>query len=143
MSPKKFESVPLPSPESIDAARRAVVEFTGVDQAGPSYEARVFLNNPDAGPETPPTAEHGYAGSFHVYGYGLSPEGDPAGSARLPMRRSLVATDAVRRAAASGDAATVTVVPVLPGGGASAPDLLTADGVSIRAEDDGAPTPNP
>jgi hypothetical protein len=41
--------------------------------AGQSFEARVFLNNPDADERTPKTSEVGYAGSFHVYGYGEPP----------------------------------------------------------------------
>src|SRR5438874_1537705 len=97
----------LPSAARVRASRRAVLEFDGVDQAGPSYEARVFLNNPDADQDTPTTPEHGYAGSFHVYGYGLDTLGHATGAppsgeapvlakpARLPMRRSLVATAAV------------------------------------------------
>jgi hypothetical protein len=53
------------------------------------------------------------------------------------MRRSIVATDAVLRAAAKGPTATVTVVPVLPGREAGTEgglkDILTIDGVSISA----------
>src|SRR5438067_7855743 len=44
--------------------------FRGVEQAGPSFEARVFLNNPAADESTLQAPETGYAGSFHVYGYG-------------------------------------------------------------------------
>lgn len=126
------------------------MEFTGVDQAGPSFEARVFLNNPGAGPGTPMTPENDYAGSFHVYGYGLWPRDGEVGAAagmgpaiktaRLPMRRSIVATEAVLRAAVEGPAATVTVVPVLPGAKArqedDVEDILTMDEVSIHAAED-------
>jgi hypothetical protein len=49
---------------------RADLVFHGVDHAGPSYEARVFLNNPDADAETPRTPDEGYAGSFHIFGHG-------------------------------------------------------------------------
>jgi hypothetical protein len=51
--------------------RRADLVFEGVDHAGPSYEGRVFLNNPDADADTPRTLEQGYAGSFHVFGHGF------------------------------------------------------------------------
>ncbi|MBV9454724.1 MAG: hypothetical protein JOZ19_11495 [Rubrobacter sp.] len=87
------------------------------------------------------TAENGYAGSFDVHGYGLWPRDIEAGAAAdaelapetawLPMRRSIVTTEAVRRAAAEGPVASVTVVPVLPGGKAKrddhAADVLTID----------------
>ncbi|RTL35070.1 MAG: hypothetical protein EKK48_29710 [Candidatus Melainabacteria bacterium] len=46
------------------------IEFDGIDQSGPSYEARVFLNNADANHDTAKLAEYGYAGSFFVFGFG-------------------------------------------------------------------------
>jgi hypothetical protein len=138
--------VPLPSPERISASGRAVIEVSGVDLAGPSYEARVFLNNPEAGPDTPMTPDNGYAGSFHVYGYGLPTRSDTtaAGTAlepgirvpQLPVQRSIFATEAVLRAAAEGPTATVTVVPVVrgvkPGVEIDLGPMLTIDGVAIR-----------
>ena len=93
-----------------------------MEQAGPAYEGRVFLNNPNADANTPRTAEHGYAGSFHVYGLGV----------RLPekagIRKSVIATEAVRAAAANNQSVTVTVVPV--------PDVhpMTFDDVRIVLE---------
>jgi hypothetical protein len=103
---------------------RADIIFQGVDQSGPSFEARVFVNNPKADLETPPTADHGYAGSFHVYGYGIWPADigkDRAQVAaeseinRAPIQKTLIATDAIRKAASRGKDITVTVVPVYPG----------------------------
>jgi hypothetical protein len=110
--------------------------FHGVDQSGPSYEARVFLNNPNADERTPRTPEHGYAGSFHVYGYGMW-NADPSSAApqqsRAPMDRSLIATEAIRRASAASPDVTVTVVAVKPGREPRAiePGLLLG-AVSIR-----------
>lgn len=56
--------------------------FYGVDHSGPSYQARIFLNNPDAGLDTPLDAESGYAGAFTVFGhagcYGSQGHCDPA-----------------------------------------------------------------
>jgi hypothetical protein len=49
---------------------RADLAFEGVDHAGPSYEARVFLNNPGATADTPRTLDEGYAGSFYIFGHG-------------------------------------------------------------------------
>jgi hypothetical protein len=109
-------------------ARRAEVIFAGVDQAGPSFEARVFLNNPDADESTPQTPEAGYAGSFHVYGYGEPPppaiaearaKQGKGGGAIAPIEKRLYADEAAVRAALErSDELTVTVVPVPadPGG---------------------------
>jgi hypothetical protein len=46
------------------------VVFVGVEQAGPSFEGRVFLNRPGADASTSRTPENGYVGSFHLFGYG-------------------------------------------------------------------------
>ena len=83
----------------------------------------MFLNNPAADENTPTTKEHGYAGSFHVYGYGLWPgdignqpskrEGPPE-AVRAPIEKVVITTDALRAAAAKGPEIVVTVVPVYP-----------------------------
>ena len=100
----------------------------GVEHAGPSFEGRVFLNNPDADASTPTTAEAGYAGSFHVYAYGwpLPPEmaeakarQAPGGPPVNPVDKRLQAdTETVRAAVERADEVTVTVVPIPvdPGG---------------------------
>jgi len=122
MTPKTFTSVPLPAPEVIAGGQRAAIEFSGLDQSGPTYEGRVFLNNPQAGPDTPMTPEEGYAGTLHIYSYGMNKDAPAEGSegtALLPMRRQLIATDAIKRAVESGSFASVTLVPVHPGLGAS------------------------
>lgn len=49
---------------------RADLHLDGVDHSGDSYEGRVFLDNPEAGLSTPREIEHGYAGSFNVFGHG-------------------------------------------------------------------------
>ena len=150
MPVKTFEAVPLPAITGDPQAHRAMIEFTGIDLAGPSYEGRVFLNNPEAGPDTPLTLEQGYAGSFHVYGYGQMaderPEETPAETqprqparrARLPIRRQIIASEAVRRAAAAGPATTVTLVAVPPGVSDGAEEAaageLTVGGVAIHTE---------
>jgi tyrosinase len=118
------------SPE-IDAAdlgtdfARADIEFEGLEHAGSSYEGRVFINNPDADADTETTLEHGYGGSFYIFGHGgcFGDDGHCDVAPRLPydprpphalwpLRKVVIATDAVRRAATSG-ALTITVVPVL------------------------------
>ena len=48
---------------------RADLEFHGVDHSKASFEGRLFINNPDAGPDTP-TGDESYVGSFWVFGHG-------------------------------------------------------------------------
>ena len=72
----KFTSKPTRlklGPNGLDF-QRADILVHSVDQAGDSFEGRIFLNNPDANLETPADAKHGYAGSFSVYGHGAWPE---------------------------------------------------------------------
>jgi hypothetical protein len=92
------------------SVRRAELVFTGVDQASPSFEGRVFLNNPGATEDTPRTLDAGYAGSFHVYGYGAVA---PPGMAGAPIEKRVRVADAALRAAlGSSDDLSVTVVAV-------------------------------
>jgi hypothetical protein len=99
--------------------QRADILIHGLDQSGESFEGRVFLNNPEADIKTPADPKHGYAGSFSVYGYGFWPEkpGDPPpepNTIRAPIYKDVIATDAVRAAAAHSPVVTVTIVPVFP-----------------------------
>jgi hypothetical protein len=107
---------------------RAELVFGGIEQAGPSFEGRVFLNNPSADQSTAKAPETGYAGSFHVYGYGSPPppaiaeeqanRGQGAGPV-APIEKRLRADDAVVSAALAGSGdltVTVVPVPVAPGG---------------------------
>ena len=108
--------------------RRAELVFRGVEQAGPSFEARVYLNNPDADETTERTPEAGYAGSFHVYGYGEHPppplaeakaQQVPGGAPVAPIEKRLRADEtALRTALERSDELTVSVVsiPADPGG---------------------------
>lgn len=84
--------------------------FDGVEQAGPSYEVRVFLNNEHVDNSTPRTEEEGYAGSFHVYGYGQRVE--PGHRALLPIEKNLIATDAIRRVLEGSNRLIVSVVTI-------------------------------
>jgi hypothetical protein len=110
LAPRVFPSVPIPiGAEEASRLERADIVVEGVDQAGPSFELRVFVNSPHADSATEPTPEAGYAGSIYVYGYGRPPE---ESGPRIPMTRYVMATDAVRAAAARGATAAVTLVPV-------------------------------
>ena len=113
-------STVLPLPHALDADARSELIFRGVDQAGPSLEARVFLNNPNADETTPSEQEAGYAGSFHVYGLGeplppaladASIEREAGGPPVAPIEKR-VPLDAAALGAASrqGSPLTVTVV---------------------------------
>ncbi|HLJ90618.1 MAG TPA: hypothetical protein VKZ53_27670 [Candidatus Angelobacter sp.] len=121
-----FSSPPIPlelDSEGTDF-KRADIEVLGLDQSGASFEGRIFLNNPGANLDTPTTPETGYAGAFHVYGYGTWPsdvgknrETHLADSERVraPIHKVVIATEALRRAAAQSRQVTVTIVPVYPG----------------------------
>lgn len=67
---KRFHSKPLELPVDRGDIARADLIFYGVDHSGPTYEARIFLDNPRATEKTPRDAEKGYAGSFTVFGNG-------------------------------------------------------------------------
>jgi hypothetical protein len=48
---------------------RADLRLFGVSIKVPSYEGRVFINNVDANPNTPTDLEHGYVGSYNIFGH--------------------------------------------------------------------------
>ncbi|HEX4214701.1 MAG TPA: hypothetical protein VIA06_15395 [Candidatus Dormibacteraeota bacterium] len=107
---------------------RADLVFEEVDHAGASFEARIFINNAGADRDTAKAPETGYAGSFNIFGHGgcFGDEGhcdvvprrayDPRRAHPLaPVQRTVIATDAVRRAMSQSAKAVLTVVPVLTG----------------------------
>lgn len=106
--------------------RRAELIFTGVDQAGPSFEGRVYLNAPAADERTPLAPEAGYAGSFHVFGFGAVAPPAMAEARRAsgdepvaPIEKRLHVDEAALGIALEhADELTITVVavPVDPGG---------------------------
>ncbi len=44
--------------------------FHEMENSVPSYEGRVFINNPDANLDTPRALDHGYVGSYFIFGHG-------------------------------------------------------------------------
>ena len=60
-------TVTLTAPD--EPITRADLEFHGVDHSKASFEGRLFINNPDAGPGTP-TNHESYVGSFWMFGHG-------------------------------------------------------------------------
>jgi hypothetical protein len=115
-------TAPPISLRAFENARSAELIFRGVEQAGHSFEGRVFLNNPAADETTQGTPESGYAGSFHVYGYGEHPppamaaakaSQAPGGAPVAPIEKRLrVDEAALEKALERSDELTVTVVPV-------------------------------
>jgi hypothetical protein len=110
--------------------KRADLKFAGVDHSGVSYEARIFLNNPQANEATPLTSENGYGGRYHIFGHGgcFGDAGhceirgprrafDPRpGHPLTPATKTVIATEAVRKVALSSKEITITVVPVVLSG---------------------------
>jgi len=126
---KRFQSEPLDLPEDRADVQRADLIFYGVDHSGPTYEARIFLDNPRANADTPRTVDEGYAGSFTVFGHGGCFGGDDhcAPKARYsdefdrrpphpltPQTVAVTVTDALARV--QGEQVKVHVVTVLPEG---------------------------
>ena len=69
MMVKRFVSDPLELPPALGEFSRADLIFYGVDHSGASFEAMVYLDNPNANARTGRTGK-GYVGSFVVFGHG-------------------------------------------------------------------------
>jgi hypothetical protein len=136
--PRVFPSVAIPiGAQDAGSVQRADIVVSGLEQAGPSFELRIFLENPDADAETEPTEDAGYAGSIYVYGYGRPPEGAAAESEphpQIPLTSYIMATEAIRAAAARGPTAAVTLVPVPFGEPGATIDLGDAE-VSVQVNE--------
>jgi hypothetical protein len=122
---RRFRSQPLDLAVDREDITRADLVFYGVDHSGPSYEARIFLDNPRAGADTRRDIEKGYAGSFTVFGHGgcygdaghCAPEDRTSDEFDLrpphPLAthtRTVTVTDALKRT--TGEQVTVNVVAV-------------------------------
>ena len=123
------EEIPIPVYEGKDFSRADLL-FFGIGQIGPSFEARVFLNNPEADETTPLEGASGYAGSFHIFGPARC-FGDPGhcdipeeprdpfdlrrpNTQVIPVDKLVVATEAIKQVRQAGNEGfTVTVVPVV------------------------------
>lgn len=125
---KVFKSTKSISVKQIPSVfSRADLEFIDVDHSGVSYEARVFVNNPSANDDTPLTEGSGYAGSFNIFGHGgcfgdvghcdINQRRDDfdfrPSHPLLPIKKVVIATEAIKQAVAAGSDLTVTVVPVI------------------------------
>ena len=106
--------------------RRADLAFRGVDHSKASFEVRLFLNNPEAGPSTP-TSHKSYAGSFWVFGHGgcAGSQGhcEPPSERRpfdfrlehqlTPISKTVIVTKALRSETTPGEPFTLRLVPVV------------------------------
>jgi hypothetical protein len=127
---------------------RADLVFDGLDHSGVSFEARIFINNPDADATTEMTAQSRYAGRFHVFGHGgcfgdaghcevrgVPRPYDPRPAHPLtPMRKVVIATDAIRKEIKrSSKGLTLTIVPIVRSGTdrADYENVLKFDRVSV------------
>jgi hypothetical protein len=141
----------LPPPERAQPFSRADLTFYGLDHSGPSFTVHVYFDAPGATIDTPRTAEAGYVGSFAVFGHGgcFGEEGhcDVRGPVSafdrrpphqlVPATRVLIATDAVRRSAATGaDTVHLTAVAEVRESPLADPqaagDVLVVDQVALH-----------
>jgi hypothetical protein len=122
----RYTSAPIELSPAAGGFTRADLVFYGVDHSGPSFEGRIFFENPAADPTTPLDADHGYAGSFHIFGHGGC-FGDPGHCAvptgprdpfdlrpphqLTPITMTVIVTAAVKRQ--PGPTVRVTVIPVV------------------------------
>jgi tyrosinase len=142
-----FTSHPIDNPARTGQPEfeRADLVFYGVDHSGPSFEARIFLNNPAADLSTPRDDASHYAGSFTVFGHAgcagdvghcdvpTSPK-DPFDRRPphplTPQTKTVIVTHALRKI--SEDQLTIVVIPVRPGpAGAAVVDTLEFDRFSL------------
>lgn len=139
----RFVSAPIELPVDAEDTSRADLVFYDVDHSGASYEARIFLNAPDADADTP--RDHpNYAGSFHIFGHGgcfgdvghcdVPSERDPFDlrppHQLIPASKTVIITDAFKRIVGPQDETmTVTVVAFAPGDTPN--DVLQFDAVRL------------
>jgi tyrosinase len=138
------DPIDLPERETGDDIARADLVFYGVDHSGASYEARIFINAPEADVTTPRDDPH-YAGSFCIFGHGgcfgdlghcdvPSEPRDPYDlrppHQLIPAAKTVMVSDAYKRLVSpDDDTMTVTVVAVVPG--ATNHEVLSFDTVRL------------
>jgi hypothetical protein len=128
MTSLSTHALELPTYESREDISRVDLVFYGVDHAGTSYSAHVYLDRPTATVRTRRDAAHGYAGSFTVFGHGgcFGDDGHclPGGRtvdvfdvrpphALTPLTKTVIATDAIAPLLADPEIAEVTLTLVI------------------------------
>ena len=126
---------------------RADLEFHGVDHSGPSYEGRVFINNPKADYDTPKTIEGGYVGSFHIFGHGrcfgdighcevrdrISQFDYRPSHPLTPAFKRIRVTEQLKKIGEKTDEFVISIVPVLSVGGSevASENIVKLERISI------------
>lgn len=138
---ERFDPDPMPLSPAVLAGEFSAADlaFYDVDHSGPSFEALVFLNSPEAGVQAPLEPRSGFAGSFVVFGHGgcFGDEGhcevptankDPFDSRPLhpltPQTKLVDVSDALQQARKDAEHLSVTVLAIVPG--AEGPELKDA-----------------
>jgi tyrosinase len=112
-----------------DKFYRVDLQFHGLDHSGPSYEGRIFINNPEADQNTPKTLENGYVGSYHIFGHGrcfgdvghcevrkaISPFDYRPSHPLTPAFKRIKITDQIRKIGKNTKELIITIVPILSG----------------------------
>ncbi len=127
--PKVFKTEIALSLKDTKNIAKTTLEFHGINHSGPSYEARIFLNNKNANEKTAKTEKNGYAGSFYIFGHGGKCYGGP-GHCRIPPKdiadpydnrrshpltptfRYVTITKQLQKIAKKANKISVTVVPI-------------------------------
>lgn len=66
-----YVSPPLELPVTADEdITRVDLQVFGIEHRDASFEVRIFLDTPEADRSIARDAEHGYAGSFYIFGHG-------------------------------------------------------------------------
>ena len=105
------------------------LQFHGIDHSGPSYEGRVFINNPQADQNTATTLKNGYVGSYHIFGHGrcfgdvghceirraISPFDYRPSHPLTPAFKRIRITDQIKKIGNDRKELVVTIVPILSG----------------------------
>lgn len=134
---------------------RADLILHGLDHSGPSYQGKVFLNNPNANHETPNDPIQGYVGSFFIFGHGgclgnighcdaLRPSTrfNMIPNQLLPETISLKITNKLKELGKTNKEFTITIVPELANGSeivcqddADLNNVIKLDRISIETYD--------
>jgi tyrosinase len=150
IQPKKYTSQPLKLNFSALEKKlyRVDLEFRGIDHSGPSYEGRVFINNPNADQTTEKNISAGYVGSFYIFGHGrcygdeghceVNKERRPYDHRPehplTPAVKRITITDQIKTLGTATSQFSVTIVPILAGGSKiedGQQDLIQMEEISI------------
>lgn len=110
-----------------DKFYRVDLQFHEIDHSGPSYEGRIFINNPKADENTLKTLKNGYVGSYHIFGHGgcfgdvghcevrkpISPFDYRPSHPLTPAFKRIRITDQIKTIAKGKKELVITIVPIV------------------------------